>query len=157
MTERETLPEDASSTWWRLLDEAADLAEGYRDRGWTATVVHPGDVTPVNTDDRFGLSVLAPDSEYDRVQSLADSHTFDRSQVYRRVDDGVTYLVCVFETAGDNTALVVPAYATETGLDLLYPRAQDVGEMEIHVRPLAHEERVALTVADPAPFFASEG
>jgi len=157
MTERETLPEEASSTWRRLLDEAAELAEGYRDRGWTATVVHPGDVTPVNTGDRFGLSVLAPDSEYDRVRSLADSHAFDRSQVYRRVDDGVTYLVCVFETAGDNTALVVPVYVTETGLDLLSPRARDAGEMEIHVRPLAYEERVALTVADPEPFFTSEG
>ena len=142
MTETEGLPEDASATWWRLLDEAEELAEGYRDRGWTATVVHPGDVTAVDTSDYLGLSVLAPDSEYDRVRSLAETHTLDRSEIYRLADGGLTYLVCVFADDGRNTALVVPAYVTQPDLDRLYPRVQQTGAMSLHVRPLNHEERV---------------
>jgi len=157
MTESEGLPEAASETWRRLVDEAAELAEGYRDRDWMVLVVHPADVTAVDTDDRFGLSALAPDSEYDRVRSLVTDHSFDRSHVYRRTDGELRFFLCVFEAPGDEVAVLVPAYATETDLDMLFPRARETGTVPVFVHPLKQGERVTMTVADPDLFFSSEG
>lgn len=157
MTDSEGLPESASAAWWRLIDEAEELAEDYRERGCDVLVVHPGDVTAVNKSDHFGLNVLAPDSEYDRMRSLAERHSFDRSHVYRRVEEELGFFLCVFEGSGDDAVVLVPTYATETDLDTLYPLAQEAGEMPVLVRPLEYEERVTLAVADPDLFFASEG
>lgn len=110
-------------------------------------------MTAVRKSGRFGLSVLAPDSEYDRIRSLAERHRFERSHVYRRVEDGLCFLLCVFEGSGDEAVVFVPAYASETDLDMLYPLAQEAGEMPVLVRPLEYEECVTLTVADPDLFF----
>jgi hypothetical protein len=153
MTDSGGLPESASAAWWRLIDEAEELAEDYREWGRDVLVVHPGDVTAVRKSGRFGLSVLAPDSEYDRIRSLAERHRFERSHVYRRVEDGLCFLLCVFEGSGDEAVVFVPAYASETDLDMLYPLAQEAGEMPVLVRPLEYEECVTLTVADPDLFF----
>jgi hypothetical protein len=155
MTGSEGLPEAASGRWRRLVDEAEELAEEYRDRGWEAMVVHPADVTAVDTDDQFGLNALAPNSEYERVRSLVAAHAFDQSHVYRQTDDGLRLFLCVFE-ATEEVAVLVPAYVTETDLDMLFPRAREIGEMHVLVRPLEHEERATLTVADPALFFEAE-
>ena len=156
MNETEGLPESASEGWRQLVDEAEEQAEEYRDRGWTAMVVHPGDITPVDTDDQFGLNALAPDSEYDRVRSLVAGHTFDRSHVYRRTDGDLRFFLCAFEATEDEVAVLVPAYVAETDLEMLFPRARETGEMRVLVRPLEHEERATLTVADPDLFFDPE-
>jgi len=153
MTDSEGLPESASAAWWRLMDEAEELATDYREPGCDVVVVHPGDVTAVNRSDQFGLNVLAPDSEYDRVRSLAERHSFDRSHVYRRVEGEVRFFLCVFEGSGGEAVVLVPAYATETDLDMLYPLAQEADEMPVLVRPLEYDERVTLRVADPDLFF----
>lgn len=155
MTNGQDMPQEASSTWRQVTDEAEALADDYRERDLEVLVVHPGEVVAVDQDDHFGLNVLAPDSEYDQVRSLVDENTFDRSRVYRQQDESLTYFVCVFEA--DQVALVVPAYATMESLDRLYPRAQEADEMQVHVRPLEYVERATLTVADPDPFFESHG
>ncbi len=143
------LPEEASAEWWRLVDTAEEMADGYRDRGWAATVVHPGDVTPVDKTAYFGLSVLAPDSEYDEVRSLVATHEFDRSRVFRHGEGELTFLLSVFEATGDETAVLVPVYLTDRGVDTLFDPAREAGEVPVHVRPLEYEELATLTVADP--------
>jgi len=156
MNETEGLPESASEAWYQLVDEAEKQAEEYHDRNWTAMVVHPGDITPVDTDEQFGLNALAPDSEYDRVRSLVASHTFDRSHVYRRTDGDLRFFLCVFESTADEVAVLVPAYVTETELEMLFPRARETGEIHVLVRPLEYGERATLTVADPDLLFDPE-
>ena len=155
MSEHEGLPEDASTVWWQLVDETEGTAEGYRDRGWAATVVHPGDVTAVNQPDYFGLSVLVPDSEYETVRSLVEDHTFGRSRLFRRSDGNLHLFLCVFEATGDEAAVLVPVYLAERDVDLLFTPAREAGEMPVHVRPLEYEQRATLTVADPGMFFES--
>ena len=154
MTDGQGMPPEASSTWERVTDEADTLAADYRERGWEALVVRPGDVTVVDQDDYFGLDVLAPDSTYDQVRSLVDANTFDRSHVYREDGEALTYFVCVFEA--EEVVLVVPAYAGTADLDQLHPRARETGEMQLHIRPLEYVERSTLRVSDPGPFFAGE-
>lgn len=72
--------------WSAFLEEAETIADEYRDDGWDVTAVEPGDVIPVDVSDheRFGFSVLVPDSEYDAVESLVeDAETaFDTSEVF---------------------------------------------------------------------------
>jgi hypothetical protein len=155
MTESDGLPEEASTAWRQLVDETEEMAVQYRDRGWEATVVHPGDITAVHADDQFGLNALAPDSEYDEVRSLVEAHEFDQSHVYRRDDQELRFFLCVFEASEADLAVLVPAYATETDLDMLYPRAHSAGEMRVFVRPLEYDERATLTVADPDLFLES--
>lgn len=154
MTDGQGMPPEASSTWERVTDEADALAADYRERGWETLVVNPGDVTVVDQDEYFGLDVLAPDSTYDRVRSLVEANTFDRSHVYRQDGTALTYFVCVFE--GDKVALVVPAYVGTADLDRLYARAREADEMQLHVRPLEYVERSTLRVSDPSTFFSGE-
>lgn len=156
MTESEGLPEEASTAWWQLVDEAETLAAEYREGGREAVVVHAGDVTPVDSAEYFGLNVLAPDSEYDRVRSLVAAHEFDRSHVYRRIDNGLRFFLCVFESTEDDVVVLVPVYATDRDLERLYHRARDADEMPVHVRPLKFVEHATLTVADPDLFFSGE-
>lgn len=156
MSQEQGLPEQASGSWDRVVEEATELAVEYREKDWEAVVVHPGDVTMTDKDDYFGLNVLAPDSEYERVRSLVETHRFDRSHVYRQSQGSFTFLVCAFEATEEDIAVLVPAFVSVDNLDVLEPRAREANEMPIIVRPLEYEEQAILTVADPDLFFDSD-
>lgn len=154
MSNDEVLPEAVSANWDVVIEEATEQAEQYREDGWEAVVVHPGDVTAV-FDDPLGLDVLASRTEFERVQSLAESHTFDRSHVYRR-DGGVVFVLTVFEATADSVAVFVPTYVSKEDLDQLFDRARAADELPIHVRPLSDDARVTFVIDDPDLFFETE-
>lgn len=153
MKETDGFPEDASTDWDAVIEDATALAAEYRDRSWEAIVVHTGDVT-VLTGEQFGLSVLAPTSEYEQVKALVGRATFDSVEVYRRAGKDWIFALCVFEATAAESAVLVPVFAPTTAPEL---RAQvdEAGELPIYVRSLAEDERTTFTVPDPSLVFES--
>ena len=82
-------PPAVGERWRALLEDAETTAAEYAADGYDTIVVHPGDVTPV-TGEPYGLDVLAPGDEFEALEELVESATFDTSHVYY-ADEGVIY------------------------------------------------------------------
>jgi hypothetical protein len=107
----------------------------------------------------FGLDVLAPGEEFEALETLTETATFDTSHVYRTDDGAARLLVVVVEGTlpesadGDDVAVVVPAFLSLDRAGPLQQRAREEGVMYTHVRPLSDDARVTFTHDDPALFF----
>lgn len=152
MARDKLVPDAVSSGWDTVIEEAEQFAAEYRDDGWEAAVVHPGDVTPLS-DDPLGLDVLAPGDEFETVQALVEAHAFDSSHVYRQDSDGIVLVLTVFEATADDVAVLVPAFVSKHDLAELEAPVRESGQMPVHVRPLSDDMRTTFTVADPDLFF----
>lgn len=129
----------ATEFWDRVVGGAEDAATAYRDAGWDAAGLHPGNTTPVpamggeGTGD-YGLSVLVPPGEFESVERLADEATFDDADV-RRVERGETvFVVAAFLAPESGDAVVVPAYYRRREAASMLDRALSTGEMRVLVR-----------------------
>jgi hypothetical protein len=138
--------------WWdQLEDDARATAAEYGDRGWDATVLHTGDVTPLDGEsgDDVGFSVLVPDNEFADLQARLSPGDVE-SDVYRATASGYVALLVVLEDRQQEFAVVVPAYyATgDESTERLFERARERGEIAIVLRTLA-TERVTVTLSEP--------
>lgn len=125
------------AAWKSLTADAAVTAEEYREDGWEAHVLEPGDVTPVVDDDRpFGLSVLVDSAAYDLVESLSKAVSFDDCEVYRHVTGPLVSLLIVERSEAAETALLIPAYYNTTSAAGFVDTARERGEVPIHLRAL---------------------
>ena len=145
-------PPVVEDRWEELLADADATAADYRERDWETLVVSPGDVTPLS-DDPFGLDVLAPGDEFEALEALVESVTFDTSHVYRTEEAGVRFLIVAVEASDDEVAVVVPAFLDVGRAADLEERAREAGVMYTHVRPLSDDARVTFTHDDPGLFF----
>jgi hypothetical protein len=59
---------DLGERWRRVFDDTEATAAEYRDRGWEALALHPGDVNPIPDEAR--LHVLLPGPEFDEANDL---------------------------------------------------------------------------------------
>lgn len=151
MSRDKLLPETVMAEWEAVVEEADGLAAEYEDDGWDAVVVHPGDVTAVLGED-YRFDVLAPGSEYQRVQEAVAEHDFDRSHVYRETSGDVAFFLTVFEADATEVVVLVPTYVEIPEFDRLMDLARSDGAVPIHVRPLSDDERVSFAVDDPTLF-----
>jgi hypothetical protein len=145
-------PSAVADRWQELLEDADAIAAEYREDGWETLVVHPGDVTPI-TGDPFGLDVLAPGDEFEALEALVETATFDTSHVYRAEEGGVRFFIIATEATAAETAVVVPAFLAAREESELAAKATDEGVMYTHVRPLSDETRVTFSHDDPGLFF----
>jgi hypothetical protein len=145
-------PPAVADRWQELLEDADAIAAEYRDDGWETLVVHPGDVTPV-TGDPFGLDVLAPGDEFEALEALVETATFDTSHVYRAAEGGVRFFIVASEATDDETAVVAPAFLAAREEEELAAQATEEGVMYTHVRPLSDDSRVTFSHDDPGLFF----
>lgn len=139
--------------WEAVVEDMEATAEEYRDAGWEPVTLHPGDVTVVPADhDQFGLSVLAPDDEFDTLREAVAGRTFDSYEVYRGETESMVFLLVVVESDDDELAVFVPTY---------YERTDDAeGELRDHdgtlytrIRNLAGDDVVSFSHDNPEPFF----
>lgn len=145
-------PEAVSDRWQELLDDADATAEEYREGDWEVLQIRPGDVTP-RPGEPFGLDVLAPGDEYDRLEETVDRVSFDTSHVYRAEEDEVRFYIVVVEASEAGVAVIVPAFLPLEDEAALAERAGEDGAMYTHVRPLSDDTRVTFTHEDPGLFF----
>lgn len=141
----------AQPRWLQVIDDMEATAEAYRDRGWDAEVIHPGDVaTFTDGKGRQGLELLAPDNEFDPAARLFDvCDGFSTAEVYKAVDGATVYLVIALEDAETEGALCLPAYYSHADDTAFVEMLRESEEIQIHVRPL--DERRILTFAHQDP------
>lgn len=145
------VPEAVSTNWETVIDDAEAMASEY-DEDWETLVVHPGDVTAL-FEEPFGLDVLAPGDEYERVERLAEACQFDQSHVYRRDTGGLVLYLTIFEATTAPAAVLVPAFVSKADLEQLAGPAREADEMQLHVRPLSDDARATFVANDPGLFF----
>ena len=152
---------DAMSHWEAVMEDMAATAEEYRDRGWDAHEVHPGDVglfTDREKEGRTGIDLLAPDNEFDPVADAVDAADgFESAQVFRADTDGSVYVVVALESPETETVVLLPAHYSppenEAFMDMIY----EEGEVRIHVRPLNERRILTFTHEDPSLFLPDHG
>ncbi|QLD89331.1 hypothetical protein HWV07_09940 [Natronomonas salina] len=145
-------PSDVADRWQELLVDADATAAEYREAGWEALVVRPGDVTPLDGDP-FGLDVLAPAEEVETLEELVADVTFDTSHVLRAEEGGVRFCIVAVEAGEDEVAVVVPVFYDVDEAASLAERAREEGVTYTHVRPPSDDARVTFTHDDPSLFF----
>lgn len=125
--------------WDRVVGEAESVAASYREAGWDATALHPGETTPVPAmggggADEYGLSVLVPPGEFETVVEIEERTTLGEVDI-RLVGRGETVsLVVAFRASDAGRAVVVPAYYGRGEAAPMLDRASAAGEMRVLVR-----------------------
>lgn len=148
----------AQPRWLQVIDEMEATAEAYRDRGWEAEVIHPGDVvTFTEAKGRQGLELLAPDNEFDAAAGLFDAcDGFSSAEVYRAVDGATVYLVIALEDTETGGALCLPAYYSHADDTAFVKMLRESDAIPIHVRPLDERRILTFSHQDPSLLLPDE-
>ncbi len=144
-------PAAVADEWAELLADAEAMAGRYREEGWTAVVATTRDAAAVD-DELFGLDVLVPEEEYERIEEIVETGAVDRTHAFRTDAAGVRLLVVVAEATAAEEAVFLPAYLSLEDVETLRERADTEGAMYTHVRTLATDTRVTVQHEDPELF-----
>ncbi|WP_265109721.1 DUF7529 family protein [Halosolutus halophilus] len=155
MSDEESAPTTAPE-WAELLADATAIADEYRGHGWEAVVLEPGDVEPIESDDRVGLRVAVSPDEYDLVESVvgSDDGRFGSAEVYYRPADGADrrFALAVERDETSETAILVPLTYSISDARSVLERALHEEELLLHVRPESAAEWVVFSHDDPSLF-----
>lgn len=145
---------EAMPYWERLIEDMEATAEEYRNSGWEAVELHPGDVSVFPGEQgRRGIELLVPDNEFDPMAEAFDAaEGFDSGEVYRASENSILYFLVVMEDESTETAILLPAHYSHRRETDFVEMLQSASDVPIHVRPL--NERRILTFAhkDPSLF-----
>lgn len=154
----------AESHWSELLEDAATIAEEYRENGWDAIVLEPTAVSPVEREERTGFDVRVSGEEYDLVETLIERGdvTITAADVYYRPpEDGDEHRIALAVERDEETetAVFVPITYDLSGSRSVFETALRDEELFLHVTPEATEDAdswVSFTHDDPS-LFLEEG
>jgi len=152
--EPETLDDAELTNWESLIEDMSAMAEEYRDRGWAALEVHPGDIAAFPGEaGRRGIELLAPDNEFDPIAAAFDETAgFETAEVFRAVDGGMVYLLFVLEASDIETAVLLPAYYSHGNETEFVEMLETAVDVPVHVRPLNERRILTFTYDDPSLF-----
>lgn len=142
---------DPGERWGDVVADSEATATAYRDRGWTAIAVNPGDVNPVA--DAARLDVLVPGSTFETVNAQVADADIDTVRVYAAGTTGVEYRLVVAEDSAASLAVCVPAYIGASDFAALRRTAESRGGLIVRLRPLDDRDVVEFDLSDPAVFF----
>ncbi|WP_195155722.1 hypothetical protein [Halorubrum sp. DM2] len=131
--------------------DMAATADAYRDRGWTAVELHPGDSVLVDSAARTGLDVVVPGPEYEELEAIAGESEFTDVETFRAEEGGLVYLLIVERDPENETAVLVPAYYDPGGSEPKLDAVRESGEFALFCRRLS-DEYVLFVHTDIAPF-----
>lgn len=139
--------------WSDVISDSEATAADYRERGWKAIAVHPGQVNPIIAERR--LDVLLSGSAFDEVHSSTVDATIDTVRVYAAEETGVQYRLVVAEDTDASLAICVPTYLSRS--DLVQLRGAGESEpLTVRLRPLDDHDVVDITLSDPAVFLSPD-
>lgn len=149
---------DSMPNWQQVMEDMETTAEEYRDRGWQAIPIHPGDVAVFSEAlDRTGIELLPPDNEFDKLAKAFDAAAgFESAEVLRAETAGSVYVVVVLEDEPTETAALLPAYYSPSEQEEFVDMIQSDGEVRIHVRPLNERRVLTFSHEDPTLFLPEE-
>ncbi|ELY86815.1 DUF7529 family protein [Natrinema altunense] len=141
----------AQSGWQSVIEDMRAIADEYRDRGWTALELHPGDSVLVDAETRTGLDVVLPGPEYEDLEALTDDCTFTAVDVFRAEHGGMLYLLVVEQAPEEETAVLVPAYYDLGSGQTKLEQIRADGELRLFCRRL-NDDYVEFVHDDVSPF-----
>ena len=142
--------------WEAVVEDMEATAAEYRENGWTALELHPGDVTALPTasagakSDRTGLDVLLPGDEFRELEDLVEGVTFDEYDAYRGEEGDVVFLVVAMKAPEEGLVVVFPLYYALREAGEMLERVEERGELRTYLRPLDDSRRVVFSQFDPA-------
>jgi len=142
---------DLGERWQRVFDDTEATAAEYRDRGWEAIALHPGDVNPIADEAR--LHVLLPGSEFDEADELLSGVQIESVRVYAAAGETVSYRLVVAESETAEIAVCVPTFVLDSDREALEAAAADADRLTLRLRPLDDRDRVEFAIDDPDIFF----
>lgn len=149
--------ERPTGRWEEVIDEQAAMASSYRESGWDAIELHPGDVavlTGGGEDDRFGFDVVVPGSEFEVLRDVVDAGaTFDTYELFGDVESNMAVVLVVMESTDAEIAALYPVYYAQRTLADVRDAAREAGELYTYVRPLDRRAVVTFTHERPGLFF----
>ncbi|WP_121744529.1 DUF7529 family protein [Natronorubrum halophilum] len=141
----------AQSGWQAVIEDMAVTADEYRDRGWTALELHPGDSVLVDSEMRTGLDVVLPGPEYEDLESLTEDCAFADVDVFRAEGGSTIYLLVVEKDPDSETAVLVPAYYDAGSGQAKLETIRSNGELRLFCRRL-NDDYIEFVHGDVAPF-----
>ncbi|MFA9428257.1 hypothetical protein [Natronorubrum sp. A-ect3] len=154
-------PDTAGPRWTELLEDAANIAEEYRENDWDAIVLEPVDVSPVEHGARTGFDVQVSSEEYDLLENLIEDGgvTITAADVYYRPperDDHDRIALVVERDETSEIAIFVPLTYNLDDSRSVFEDALAAEELLVHVTtttPDAETERwVSFSHEDPSLF-----
>lgn len=127
---------NAADGWQNVITEMEATAETYRDRGWTAVELHPGDSILVDSAERLGLDVVLPGDEYETIETTVAAYEFSDVEVFRAVRKGMVYLLIAERAPGAQAVIFVPAYYALQGTETARETIRDKDELTLFCRRL---------------------
>ena len=159
MDERDLYPAIKDS-WEDVIADMEATATEYRERGWDALELHPGDVTPLAPDDVdevYGLDVLLSGEEFEELRErVADDTEFDSYRVYKAREGEVVFLVVAMEDTSSEFAVVYPVYYGIEQAKDMFEAARERDKLYTYLRKLQRGTEVTFEHDDPEPFFPPE-
>lgn len=141
----------AHSGWRAVIEDMTATANEYRDRGWTALELHPGDSVLVDSERRTGLDVVLQGPEYEELEALTEGCTFADVDVFRAEHGDMLYLLVVEQDPNNETAVFVPAYYDPGSGQSKLETIRSDGELRLFCRRL-NDDYVEFVHDDVAPF-----
>ncbi|ELZ27753.1 hypothetical protein C475_07525 [Halosimplex carlsbadense 2-9-1] len=156
-----------TADWRAVVEDMHATASDYREAGWTAVTVHPGDVTVLTGEPRtaaeqtgesepeprrLGFDVVVPGDEFEAFQAAMADRSIEECTVFAATGSGVVYLVVALEAADRETVGIVPLYYDESDREALVDAAREYG-LYTHVRPLQDDTVVTVEHEAFDPFF----
>ncbi|QLG60773.1 DUF7529 family protein [Halorarum salinum] len=141
--------------WEDVIEDMEATAAEYREAGWEALELHPGDVTALPTasaateSDRLGLDVLLPGDEFRELEELMEGTSFDEYDAYRAEEGGVVFLVVAMKAPEAGLVVVLPLYYAVREAEEMLDRVAARGEMRTFLRPLDDSRRVVFSQDEP--------
>lgn len=141
------MTESDDPRWTELLEDAAVIAEEYRDDGWDAVVLEPEAVVPVERDSRTGFDVRVSSEAFDLVESLVETGdvTVTAADVYYRPPDDDTdrrVALVVERDEETETAVFVPLAYDLAASRPVFEAALEAERLQVHVTPTPENEAI---------------
>jgi 3',5'-cyclic AMP phosphodiesterase CpdA len=151
MNDGHGVPRAVENRWEDLIADTEATAEEYENAGYETLTIQPGDV--VVLEDDLAVDVLAPGNEYRPLTDLMETVAVDEFDVYTAEEGGVDFAMVVAADHDAAVAVCVPLYMEHADADDLAEATAAAGYVEVHVRPLSDDERVAFRLEEPELLF----
>lgn len=143
--------------WSELVSDAESTIEEYKERGYDGTLLQPGPITFLNseqTDDAPGLSVLLPSSDFSTVKRTNEDGSFTSADVYAATTDDLVLLGIYLKSESETKIIGFPAYYDRSvGVEILENISQN--HFCIYFRTLENN-RITISCADPSQFLPTD-
>jgi hypothetical protein len=141
----------AQEGWDAVVEDMEATATTYREQGWRALELHPGDSVLVDSDRRRGLDVLLPGPEFEELEAAVESGSFTDVEVFRAESGGLLYLLVVERDPQKETVVLVPAYYDPISSSETLESVEEDGTFKLFCRRL-NDDTVEFAHDDPSPF-----